>query len=106
MDFCFSVTSISGQFMSRIVDPVHGFLGARVKLNFFVNYAQINNVSYECYTVKKVFLLCTGLNPPMTGKESQNKNFDMVFGTIFRICNLFKEESRNFINIFLLHKAA
>jgi hypothetical protein len=60
MDFCFSVTSTSSQFMSRIVEPVHGFLGARVKPYFFVKYAQINNVSLLkqiCYTVKKVFFV-------------------------------------------------
>jgi len=51
-------------------------------------------------------LLCTGLNPLMTGKESQNKNVDMVFGQSLEFVTIFKEESRNFINIFLLHNAA
>jgi hypothetical protein len=46
---------------------------------------------------KKGFLY-TGLNPPMTGKESQNKNFDMVLGTIFRICNFFQRRKQKLYN--------
>jgi hypothetical protein len=47
----------------------------------------------------------TGENRPMTEKESRNRNYDVVFGTILRISTVKKQAETLRIIIFLFHKA-